>query len=228
MITVDRLHYRTLAIEKLEIQPGITSIIGPNGSGKTTFLKLCAGIVEPESGSILIEGIPPRKCEVGWVNEFPDRNILFGNVSDEIASPLRFRRISCDEISRRVSDCMDTMGISLLKRRNVQELSGGEKILVSVAAALVTDPAVLILDEYDSHLDEQHKEKIEHALRKSKIPYILRCTQDMDVASRGDYLVFLKDGNIEQAGAPDTVFGFHKRIAMFFIKAHSGLGNCGT
>lgn len=206
MITVDRLHYRTLAIEKLEIQPGITSIIGPNGSGKTTFLKLCAGIVEPESGSILIEGIPPRKCEVGWVNEFPDRNILFGNVSDEIASPLRFRRISCDEISRRVSDCMDTMGISLLKRRNVQELSGGEKILVSIAAALVTDPAVLILDEYDSHLDATRCARIEELIRSREIPCILRCTQQMETAARSDHLMYAMAGRIKAKGSPEEVF----------------------
>jgi energy-coupling factor transport system ATP-binding protein len=208
MIRIHKLRYRSLCIDSLNLEEGITSFIGANGSGKTTLLKLCAGIAMPESGTICIDGKEPRKTEVGWVNEFPDRNILFGTVDDEIASPLRFRGTPCDAIEPHVRESAESLGIAALRGRMMRELSGGEKVLVALAAAMVHKPHVLILDEYDSHLDEQHKEKIEHALRKSKIPYILRCTQDMDVAARGDYLIFLKDGNISHAGAPDTVFGF--------------------
>ena len=206
MITIDNLRYRTLSIDELEIGPGITSIIGQNGSGKTTFLKLCAGIAEPESGSILIDGIIPRKREIGWVNEFPDRNILFGTAADEIASPLMFHRISCTKISRRVETCMDSVGIPLLRERSVQELSGGEKILVALAAALVTDPYVLVLDEYDSHLDAACGDRIERLIRMSRIPYVLRATQQMDTAARGDYLMYAEGGRILKNGDPNDVF----------------------
>ncbi len=105
MITAEFLRYRNLAIDALTIKPGITTIIGANGSGKTTFLKICAGIALPDSGTLMIDDAPPRETEIGWVNEFPDRNILFVNVFDEIASPLRFRRIPCDEIDSDVR-CM--------------------------------------------------------------------------------------------------------------------------
>jgi energy-coupling factor transport system ATP-binding protein len=206
MIAVENLRYRTLALDELAILPGITSIIGPNGSGKTTFLKLCAGIAEPESGTILIDGIPPREREVGWVNEFPDRNILFGTAADEIASPLRFRRISCDEISARVKTCMVSMGISALEKRFVQDLSGGEKILVALAAALIIDPYVIVLDEYDSHLDAARCEQIEQLIRQSEIPYVLRCTQQMETAARGDYLMYAEGGGIRESGSPEEVF----------------------
>jgi energy-coupling factor transport system ATP-binding protein len=206
MITIENLRYRTLAIDNLEIPAGITSIIGPNGSGKTTLLKLCAGIAEPESGTILIDGIPPRKKEIGWVNEFPDRNILFGTVADEIASPLRFRRISCEEISRRVEACMEIVGIACLKQRPVRDLSGGEKILVALAAALVIDPNVLVLDEYDSHLDASHCMQLEETIRGSQIPYVIRCTQQMETAAKGDCLVYAESGRIRASGTPPEVF----------------------
>ena len=106
MITADKIRYRSLVVDNLRLSPGTISIIGPNGSGKTTLLKLLAGIAVPDSGTVLIDGGPPRNTEVGWVNEFPDRNILFGSVSDEIASPLRFRHLPCRMIDERVKQVM--------------------------------------------------------------------------------------------------------------------------
>ena len=93
MIVIEGLRSRSLEIPRLEIPRGTTAVIGPNGSGKTTLLKLLAGISLPGSGSIRIDGAGPRMAEIGWVNEFPDRNIIFSTVADEVASPLRFRHI---------------------------------------------------------------------------------------------------------------------------------------
>src|SRR5512136_2458398 len=178
MILVQNLRYRTLAIDDLRIAPGITSVIGPNGSGKTTFLKLLAGIAIPESGFIHIDGVPPRNTEIGWVNEFPDRNILFGSTFEEIASPLRFRHLPCAAIEERVKSVMETVGISHLGTRLIQELSGGEKVLVALAAALVLRPQVLVLDEYDSHLDVNRAGEIARIIRKCGAAYVIHCTQD--------------------------------------------------
>jgi len=215
MITAEFLCYRNLAIEALTIKPGITTIIGANGSGKTTFLKLCAGIAVPDSGTLLIDDASPRKTEIGWVNEFPDRNILFVNVSDEIASPLRFRRVPCDEINPMVNTCAEDMGITHLLKRAVRELSGGEKVLVSLAAALVHHPKVLILDEYDSHLDAQSLAKIEKGIRASGAKYVIRCTQQMDTAIDSDYLLFFDSGRITCSGMPGYVFPFLKGTAYY-------------
>jgi energy-coupling factor transport system ATP-binding protein len=215
MITVEFLCYRNLAIDALTIKPGITTIIGPNGSGKTTFLKLCAGIAVPDSGSLLIDDTLPRETETGWVNEFPDRNILFVNVFDEIASPLRFRRTPCDEIDSNVRACADTLGISYLLKRAVRELSGGEKVLVSLAAALVHHPKVLVLDEYDSHLDAHSLAKIEQGIRRSGAEYVIRCTQQMDTAIHSDHLLFFDSGRITHAGLPHDIFPFLKGTAYY-------------
>jgi len=215
MITAEFLCYRNLAIDSLEIKPGITTIIGANGSGKTTFLKLCAGIATPDSGTLLIDGVPPRETETGWVNEFPDRNFLFVNVFDEIASPLRFRRIPCNENDSNVRACAETLGITYLLQRAVRELSGGEKVLVSLAAAMVHRPKVLVLDEYDSHLDSHYMAKIEQGIRTSRADYVIRCTQQMDTAICSDHLLFFDSSRITHAGPPQDFFPFLKGTAYY-------------
>jgi len=206
MITAEKIRYRTLAIEELRIAPGITSLIGKNGSGKTTLLKLLAGIAVPESGTVLVDGVPPRDAEIGWVNEFPDRNILFCSVFEEIASPLRFRHLPCTEINDRVVTCMESVGITHLATRPMQEISGGEKVLVALAAALVFRPQLLVLDEYDSHLDENRAGQIARIIRESGTRYVIQCTQDTEAAARGDSVIFLDEGNVRHAGTPEEVF----------------------
>jgi energy-coupling factor transporter ATP-binding protein EcfA2 len=215
MITAEFLCYRNLAIDALTINSGITTIIGANGSGKTTFLKLCAGIALPDSGTLMIDDALPRETETGWVNEFPDRNILFVNVFDEIASTLRFHRTPCDEIDSNVRACAETMGITHLLKKALRELSGGEKVLVSLAAALVHRPKVLVLDEYDSHLDARSLAKIEQGIRTSGAKYVIRCTQQMDTAINSDYLLFFDSGRITHAGPPDNIFPFLKGTAYY-------------
>jgi energy-coupling factor transport system ATP-binding protein len=215
MISIEFLRCRNLAIDALTIKPGNTTIIGANGSGKTTFLKLCAGIALPDSGTITIDDAPPRQTGIGWVNEFPDRNILFVTVFDEIASPLRFRRTPCDTIDLSVRACAEVLGITHLLKREVRELSGGEKVLVSLAAALVHRPKVLILDEYDSHLDRRSSAKIEQIIRSSGADYVIHCTQQMDTAIHRDHLLFFDSGRITHAGTPDHVFPFLKGTAYY-------------
>jgi energy-coupling factor transport system ATP-binding protein len=206
MITVRSLRHRHLAIDSLEIRPGITSVIGPNGSGKTTLLRLCAGIDLPDAGIVLIGDWSPRELEAGWVNEFPDRNILFGTVMDEVASPLRFRRVPCSETEERVRRCLETCGIAGLRDRAVRDLSGGEKILVAFAAAIVHDPEVLILDECDSHLDASRAGILWRLIRESAIPYVIQCTQQMEVAAHSDQVLYLDGGRVDRSGSPEDVF----------------------
>jgi energy-coupling factor transport system ATP-binding protein len=159
--------------------------------------------------------MPPRSAEIGWVNEFPDRNILFGSVYEEIASPLRFRHLSCPEIEQRVQSCMESMGILYPGARPMQVLSGGEKVLVALAAALVYRPQVLVLDEYDSHLDADRVGEIARIIRKSGTQYVIHCTQDIEAAASGDAVLFLEKGKIRYTGKPENVFASLEGTAYY-------------
>jgi energy-coupling factor transport system ATP-binding protein len=206
MIELSGLRYRMISIDSLTIPPGITSVIGPNGSGKTSLLRLCSGIAEPEAGVILIDGKTPRETDVGWVNEFPDKNSVFSRVSDEIASSLRFSHRPCGEIEGAVEAIARLMHISHLLDRTIQKLSGGEKVLVALASALVGRPKILVLDEYDSHLDETRCLEIECLLQTCGVPYVIRCTQQMETAAGGTHLLFLENGHVTLSGNPARVF----------------------
>ena len=223
MIEIRDLRYRTLHIDYVDIPEGITTIIGKNGSGKTTLLQLCAGITVPESGTILIDGTPPRQTNVGWVNEYPDRNMLFSRVYDEISSPLRFQHFAPYTVDREVHRIADQLGIRHLLCRLAYDLSGGEKMLVALAAALVADPKIVILDEYDSHLDSERRLQIEQVIRNSGCRYILRCTQQMETAAGSNTVIMLEAGKLEHAGHPADVFPHLEGTAHYPLSWRVGL-----
>ncbi|MDD1652299.1 MAG: energy-coupling factor ABC transporter ATP-binding protein [Methanomicrobiales archaeon] len=206
MIRVEGLSHGPLEIPSLEIPDGETAIIGPNGAGKTTLLRILSGITLPARGSVLVDGIPPREQEVGWVGEYPDRNFLFDRVRDEIASPLRFRHLPCSEVDARVREVSETLGIGRLLDRSVAALSGGEKVLVALAAALSPRPRLILLDEVDSHLDTETARLADAALRRAGCPAVIRVTGRMESALAAPHLLFLQGGKVLHRGSPAEVF----------------------
>ncbi len=206
MIVLSSLIHGVLTIPSLVIRPGSTVIIGPNGSGKTTLLQIIAGITTPRMGSVAIDGKSPVSVNTGWLNEYPDRNLLFGTVSDEIASPLRFRQDPCPEVRDQVNSVAFDLGISHLLGRRTRDLSGGEKVLVSLATAMVMRPLVLVLDESDSHLDQESTNTLTRLIRNSQALYLVWCTQDMETATGADYVILLEGGSVTRCGTPREVF----------------------
>ncbi len=106
-------------------------------------------------------------------------------------------------------------GISHLLSRDMRKISGGEKVLVALAAALVHHPAVLVLDEYDSHLDMNWAARMETALRHSGATHIIRCTQQMETAACSDYLLYINQGKVLYAGKPAEVFSLLSNTAFY-------------
>ncbi len=215
MIHAHHLYHRILEIESLRIGQGHTAIIGPNGSGKTTFLKLCAGIELPRHGTLTISGKKPRAVHIGWVGEVPDNNLVFRTVDDEVASGLRFQRTPPDEIGQITHAVLSEMGIGHLHSRANHTLSGGEKVLVACAAALSLSPELLILDEADTHLDRNAAERLETIIQRRPAPCILQCTQDMDTASRADRVVYFAQGHPRYVGTPVEVFSQLHETEMY-------------
>ena len=206
MIAIRGLSHRILEIPDLLIPAGSVAVIGPNGGGKTTLLRLLAGIDLPVSGEILIDGLPPRSWEVGWVGEQPERQIIFHGVSDEIASPLRFRRDPCPLVEERVETVAGELGIRRLLGRGTGDLSAGEKTLVALGAALVARPDILVLDETDSNLDQESAGAVESLIRGTSCPHVIQATQRMELAAGSDHVLFLEGGRVLHSGSPAAVF----------------------
>ncbi len=139
-------------------------ITGPNGAGKTMLIKLIAGLNDPLSGDIYIEGekvtyLPPWKRNIGYV---PQDYALFPNrtVRENIRFGLEIRKIPKKEIEYRVEETAELIGISGLLSRRIDGLSGGEQQKVSIARALIFKPSVLLLDEPVSAVDEDSRDKL--------------------------------------------------------------------
>jgi energy-coupling factor transporter ATP-binding protein EcfA2 len=206
VIAIKELSHRVLEIPDLLIPAGRVSVIGPNGGGKTTLLRLLAGIDLPDSGEILIDGLPPRSKEVGWVGEEPERQIIFHRVSDEIASPLRFRYDPCPLVEERVKMVADKLGIGRLLGRETGDLSAGEKAMVALGAAVAAGPDILILDETDSNLDQESAAAVEGMIRGISCPHVLQATQRMELAALSEHVLFLERGRVLHSGSPGEVF----------------------
>ncbi len=206
MIRIRGLAHRVLDIPDLTVDARHVAVIGENGSGKTTLLSVLAGIEEPEAGTVRLFDRSPSAVKIGWVGEFPDRTLLFSRVYDEIASTPRFRHRPCSETDGRVRAAAGVVGIPHLLDRSIRDLSGGEKALVALAAAVVDDPEVLILDEADSHLDAGTAARVGKVVRESTAAHVLWCTQSMDAAAEADYLIFMAEGGVRYRGTPEEVF----------------------
>ncbi len=191
MIEVTDLRHGVLSIPALSIPPGFTVVSGKNGAGKTTLLKICSGITLPDSGSVSIDGLSPRLKIVGYVSEFPDRHLLFPIVFEEIASSLQFARVPPDEIEEQVFQTAEEAGITHLLDRECRTLSGGEKMLVGITAAVVHDPVLLVLDEPDSHLDSKTVEELCSFISSRNISYVMWSSHSASHRQKADFEVGL-------------------------------------
>ncbi|HUT32699.1 MAG TPA: ABC transporter ATP-binding protein [Planctomycetota bacterium] len=169
MIRVRDLNLRigTFALRDLSLQVAQGDyfvLLGPTGSGKTLFIECLCGLLRPDAGTIEIDGrdvthLAPRLRGIGYV---PQHQGLFPHLSveDNIAFPLRTRRLPRAEIKERVGPLVDLLGIGPLLRRWPAHLSGGERQKVALARALAPHPKLLLLDEPVSALDESSRERL--------------------------------------------------------------------
>ncbi|MCB0044541.1 MAG: ABC transporter ATP-binding protein [Caldilineaceae bacterium] len=201
----------------LEINDGeFMVMLGPSGAGKTTTLKLIAGVVTPDAGKVyigdrLVNAIEPHKRNVAMAFEsyalYPHKT-----VKENLAFPLRApgRNFSAAEIDRKVNDVAEMLNIHMLLDRLPQHLSNGQKQRVALGRAMVRDPEIMLLDEPISHLDAKlrHRMRTEFKALEAEIhTTTLYVTHDyLEALSLGDRLVVLNEGVIQQIGLPDDVF----------------------
>lgn len=212
----------------MEIESGdFVVLVGAPGSGKSTVLRMLAGLEEPTSGEIRIDGellrnIPPEDRDISMLFQnyaiFPKMTVY-----DNIGFGLKHRNVPETIIEERVARVADFMEITELLRKKPKNLNAGDRQRVAFARAVVTDPKILILDEPLSNLDEElrrhlrHKLVLSHNELKGTILYIAHNNEDaLELASK---LIVMKSGEVHQIGTPKEVY---EKPASLFVASFIG------
>lgn len=213
---------QALSPVNLSIKKGeFVTLLGPSGSGKTTLLNLVAGTVPPSTGQLLINGQdvttkPPSERGLGMV--FQNYALMpHMTVYENIAFPLRVRRLSSTEIRKKVHDVLDLVRLPDVADRKPKALSGGQQQRVSLARCIVYNPALILLDEPLGALDKKLREQMQLEIRRVHAELgitMLNVTHDQDEAlTMSDRIILMNQGRIEQEATsealyfqPETVF----------------------
>ena len=190
------------------------TLLGPSGCGKTTTLKIIAGFETADSGSIMfknedISDIPPYKRQLNTVFQkyalFPHMNVY-----ENIAFGLKIKKLSKDEIDKKVKEMLRMVSLSGFEKRSIESLSGGQQQRVAIARALVTEPEVLLLDEPLGALDLKLRKEMQLELKKIQqelgITFIFVTHDQEEALTMSDTIVVMNKGLIQQKGTPEDIY----------------------
>ena len=208
---------KTLVVRdlNLDIEPGeFVTMLGPSGSGKTTVLMMLAGFEPVTHGEIRLDGnpinaLPPEKRGIGMVFQnyalFPHMT-----VEENLAFPLKVRRMSRDDIARRVKQALEMVEMPEFGSRRPGQLSGGQQQRVAVARALVFEPNLVLMDEPLGALDKQLREQMQYEIKhihESLGVTVVYVTHDQTEAlTMSDRVAVFKDGTIQQLSTPSDLY----------------------
>lgn len=199
----------------LSVRSGeLTALLGPSGGGKSTLLRIIAGLEQADAGTIEIEGVDstklqPQHRDVGFVFQ---HYAVFKHLSvyRNVAFGLEIRKRSKDDIRKRVMELLDLVHLSQFADRLPSQLSGGQRQRMALARALAVEPKVLLLDEPFGALDAKVRKELRDWLRRLHDEMhvtTLFVTHDQEEALEvSDELVVINDGRIEQIGSPDQLY----------------------
>ena len=189
-------------------------LLGPSGAGKTTTLRLVAGLERPTGGEILIDGhdvvgLAPRERDLAMVY---DKHSLFPHMTifENLAYPLRVRKMAMADMRRRIGAVADTLQIETLMDRYPSQLSGGQQQRVAIGRALVRDAACYLLDEPISHLDAKLRARMRVEFKRLQREFeatMLYVSHDqLEAMTMADRIVLINKGRVEQVAAPQVLF----------------------
>ena len=192
------------------------SIVGHNGSGKSTTIRLLDGLLEAESGEIWIDGqllssenVWDLRRQIGMVFQNPDNQFVGATVEDDVAFGLENQGLPREEMKKRVADSLELVGMLDFKKREPARLSGGQKQRVAIAGVVALRPAILILDEATSMLDpEGRRELIQtvQEIRKDHQMTVVSITHDLEEVAMSDRVLVMKKGQVESTSSPRDLF----------------------
>ncbi|HEW0393171.1 TPA: energy-coupling factor transporter ATPase [Streptococcus pneumoniae] len=192
------------------------SIVGHNGSGKSTTVRLIDGLLEAESGEIVIDGqrlteenVWNIRRQIGMVFQNPDNQFVGATVEDDVAFGLENQGLSRQEMKKRVEEALALVGMSDFKKREPARLSGGQKQRVAIAGVVALRPAILILDEATSMLDPEGRRELigtVKGIRKDYDMTVISITHDLEEVAMSDRVLVMKKGEIESTSSPRELF----------------------
>lgn len=199
----------------LDIEPGsFVTLLGPSGCGKTTTLRMIAGFESPDEGEIYlgdeaINELTPNKRDTAMVFQsyalFPHYNVF-----DNVAYGLKLRKMSKEEIHKKVMEMLDLVELSGMENRQTNQLSGGQQQRVALARALVVEPSVLLFDEPLSNLDAKLRVSMRTEIRKIQqkvgITAIYVTHDQAEAMSISDKIIIMNGGVVEQMGTPQETY----------------------
>lgn len=193
-----------------------TTIVGHNGSGKSTIAKLLIGLLKAKSGEIKIlgntlneENVYSLRNHVGIVFQNPDNQFIGSTVADDIAFGLENHCVPQEQMQAIIEDVAARVNMSDFLDSEPTKLSGGQKQRVAIAGILAIAPDIIIFDESTSMLDPQGKASINEQIQKlhdERNITILSITHDMEEVAQSEYVIVLKDGKVQMQGTPKQIF----------------------
>lgn len=199
-----------------------TTIIGHNGSGKSTIARLIAGLLEKESGEIVIDGLDLNmknlnaiRNRVGIVFQNLDNQFIGSTVRDDIAFGLENHCVPQSEMDDIINTYAEKVGMTKYLDHEPTKLSGGQKQRVAIAGVLAMKPKILIFDEATSMLDPQGKEEIKRViqeLHEDAHMTILSITHDIDEVAGSDFVIAMNAGKVAMTGTPDEIFADEEKL----------------
>jgi biotin transport system ATP-binding protein len=192
-------------------------IIGANGSGKSTFVRLLNGLVVPTEGSVRVDGLDSRKQgrdlrrRVGFCFTDPDAQIVMPTVAEDVAFGLRRRGLSKAEVAAKVRQSLETYGLADHADHPAHLLSGGQKQLLALSSVLVTGPDVLVLDEPTTLLDLRNAAVVDRVVRG--LPHqVVLVTHHLDLLEGFDRVLVFDEARIVYDGQPDAAVTYYREL----------------
>lgn len=192
------------------------SIVGHNGSGKSTTVRLIDGLLEAESGDIIISGdkltaenVWEKRRQIGMVFQNPDNQFVGATVEDDVAFGLENQGLDYDLMVERVQQALELVGMQDFKEREPARLSGGQKQRVAVAGVVALRPDIIILDEATSMLDPEGRLDLIQTVKKIKDGNqltVISITHDLDEIALSDRVLVMKEGQVESTATPRELF----------------------
>ena len=192
------------------------SIVGHNGSGKSTTVRLIDGLLEAESGDIIISGdkltvdnVWEKRRQIGMVFQNPDNQFVGATVEDDVAFGLENQGMDYPIMVKRVHEALELVGMQNFKEREPARLSGGQKQRVAIAGVVAPQPDIIILDEATSMLDPEGRLELIRTVKDIKDKNhltVISITHDLDEISLSDRVLVMKNGQVESTATPRELF----------------------